>query len=93
MTLDEIEEKICENMKAYDIYDKLLNEIINHQLSLIQNEKKENYEVCAMISYKIENLIAFRAIQINRLINVETDTIIELFNHNKIKLLNEIRTV
>lgn len=85
------EEKIYANVEAYDMYDRLISEIIHHQFSLLDNEKFENYEMCDMINKKILTLIGFRAIQISRMINVDSSELEELFIINKDELINTIK--
>jgi hypothetical protein len=85
------EEKICTNKEAFDMYDRLMSEIIHYQFSILDNEKFENYEMCDIINKKILTLIHLRALQISGMINVDKSELEELFIINKYELLNTIK--
>lgn len=88
-----IEDKIYENVQAYDIYDKLIKDIIHYQFEIKEHEKFENYEICNDIQYKIMNLIAIRSVQISRITNTSSDEIYELLNKHYNELIKEIENI
>ena len=78
------------NMKAYEKYDTLLNEIIDYIFQIREHEKKEDYEKCKVKYDFIMNLIAFRSIEINRLTNINSDDLFNQFNNDYQELKKEI---
>ena len=78
------------NMKAYEKYDALLNEIIDYIFQIREHEKKEDYEKCKVKYDFIMNLIAFRSIEINRLTNINSDDLFNQFNNDYQELKKEI---
>lgn len=78
------------NIKAYEKYDTLLNEIIDYIFQIREHEKKEDYEKCKIKYDFIMNLIAFRSIEINRLTNINSDDLFNQFNNDYQELKKEI---
>jgi hypothetical protein len=78
------------NIKAYEKYDTLLNEIIDYIFQIREHEKKEDYEKCKIKYDFIMNLIAFRSIEINRLTNINSDDLFKQFNNDYQELKKEI---
>jgi len=87
MTKDQIEEKICANQEAFNIYGDLIRDIIKYQFHISDNEREENYEVCQHSYNKVSKLIAFSSVKISRLIDINSDELFELFmlNYNAVK--------
>jgi len=86
-----IEDKIYSSKKAFDVYDQLLKELINYQFQLKDYEKQEEYEACKTVHEKLMNVIAFRSVQISRIIDISSDDLFELFEKNYNEIIKEIK--
>ncbi len=83
-------DKLYSNNTAYEKYDILLNEIIHHIYEIKYNEKAERYEICKSIYEQVMNLIAFRSVEISRLLTIDSQIVFEHFMEDYNILKKEI---